>query len=155
MIRRRVPRIGSARFRQRPLDAGQMAKVLADHVEVEWCPHDDGAVAAKNRDGALRSETEAAEQVVKITEADRASDHATKVPVGVGDAPAEHDGVGAVMQHWPADEQARVGSVAVNLEILLVAAIFRSWIHRRGVDNQLAVGVEYLDRAKMLRGGRM
>src|ERR1700693_4619 len=99
-----------------------MAKVLADHVEVERRPHNDGAVAAENRDGVLRSERQAAEQVVKIAEADRARDHAAKASVDVGDAPAEYDGIGAVMQHRTADEQARVRSVAVNLEELLVAA---------------------------------
>ena len=131
---------------------GKYAEVLADYVEVEWGPHDDGAVAAKNRDGALRPETEAAEQVVKIAKADRASDHATKASFGIGDAPAEHDGIGAVMQHRTADVEARVGSVVVNLEILLVAAIFGGRIHRRGIDNQFSVGVEHLDRAEMLRG---
>ena len=57
------------------------------------------------------------------------------------------------MQRRAADEQARVGLVAMNLEIFLVAAVFRQRIERRGVDDQFPVGIEYLDRAEMF-GGR-
>jgi hypothetical protein len=129
-----------------------MAEILADHVEVERCPHDHGAIAAKYGDGVVRAEMQAAEQVVKITKADRARDHAEKASVVAGDAPAEHDGIGAVVQHRAADEQAGVGPVAMNREIFLVAAIFRSRVQRRGVDGQSSLGVEYLNPAKMFRG---
>jgi hypothetical protein len=53
------------------------------------------------------------------------------------------------MQHRTADEQARAGLLLMNLEIFLTAVIFRQRIERRGVDDQFACGIEYLNRAKM------
>ena len=147
--------IRSARHRQRVHHARHIAEVLADHVEVEWPAHDDGGILAQNGDGIVRAEIQAAEQLVKIGEADRARDHAEKAAVGAGDAPAQHDRIGAVMQHRAADEQPGVGLVAMDLEIFLVAAIFRNRIQRRGVDGQPSPGVEHLDRAEMLGGGGM
>jgi hypothetical protein len=47
-----------------------------------------------------------AEQVVKIAEADGAGDHTEKAPVVARYPAAKHDGIGAVMQHRSADEQA-------------------------------------------------
>ena len=41
----------------------------------------------------------------------------------------------------------------MDLEVVLVAAIFRPRIERRGIDGQLPVRIEHLDRAEML-GGR-
>ena len=96
---------------------------------------------------------QAAEQIVKIGKADRAGDDAEKASVFAGDAPAEHDGIGTTVQHRAADEEPHVGLVAMNLEVLLIAAIFGHRIQRRGVDGQPSLGIEYLDRAKML-GGR-
>ena len=130
-----------------------MAEIVADHIEIERRPHDHRAVAAIDRDDVVRTKAQAAEQVVKITEADRSRDHTEKAAVGAGDAAAEHDGVGATMQHRAAQEQAGIGPVAVNPEILFIGAIFRDRIQRRGVDDQPALGVEHLDGAEML-GGR-
>ena len=129
-----------------------MAHVLTDDVEIERRPHDDGAVATEHVDDVLRPEMQPAEQFVKIAEADRAGDNAEKATVFAGDAPAEHDRVGAAMQHRPADIQADVGLIAMDLEIVLVAAVFSHRIQCRGVDGQAPVGVEYLDSAEMLRG---
>ncbi len=142
-------------FGQRALYAGHVADVLADQVEVKRRAHDDRAVTAQNGDGVGGAETEAAEQVVEIAEADRTGDHAQKASVRAGDAPAQHDSIGAAMQHRPADVEAGVRLVAVNLEIILVAAVFRRRIQRRGVDGQSPFGVEHLDRAKMPGGRRM
>jgi hypothetical protein len=114
--------------------------------------HDHGAVVAQHGDGVLRAEMQPAEQVVKITEADRACDHAEKAAVSAGNAPAEDNGISAAMQHRTADEQAHIGVVAMNLEELLVAAILLDRIQRRGVDGHSPFGVEYLDCAEMLRG---
>ena len=41
----------------------------------------------------------------------------------------------------------------MNLEIFLVAAVFRQRIERRGIGDQFARDIEHLDRAEML-GGR-
>ena len=49
----------------------------------------------------------------------------------------------------------RSGLVAMDLEILLVAAILRRRIERRGIDRQSALRIEHLDRAEMLGGGGM
>jgi hypothetical protein len=57
------------------------------------------------------------------------------------------------MLHRAADEKAGVGVVAMNLKILFVGAAFGRGIQRGGVDRQLPVGVEHLDRAEMI-GGR-
>ena len=46
-----------------------------------------------------------------------------------------------------------IGIVAVDLKILLVAAVFRPRVERGGIDRQPALRVEHLDRAEML-GGR-
>src|ERR1700737_3486471 len=132
-----------------------MTETLADQVEVERRPHDHGGVAAHNGDGVVRAESQPAEQVVKIAEADRARDHAEKATVSAGDAPAEYDGISAAMQHRTADEQAGVGLVAMNPKELLVAAIFGYRIQRRGVDGQSPFGVEHLDRAEMFRSRGM
>src|ERR1035437_6543943 len=110
-----------------------MTEIPANHVEVEWPSHDHGGVAAQNGDGIVRAEMQAAEQLVKIAEADRARDHAEKASVGAGDETAEHNGIGAAMQHRTADEQACVGLVAMNPKELLVAAIVRCRVRRRGV----------------------
>ena len=92
------------------------------------------------------------EQFVEIAEADRSGDHAEKAPVMVADAPAQHDRIGAAVEHWPADVEAGIGIVPMNPEILLVAAVFRLRIERGGVDRQIPVGIEHLDRAEMLGG---
>ncbi len=44
-------------------------------------------------------ERQPSEQVVEIAEADRACDDAEKAAVLTADAPAQHDRVGAAMQH--------------------------------------------------------
>src|SRR3977135_3769707 len=100
-----------------------MSETPADHIEVERRPHDHGGVVAQDGDCVLGSEIQPAKQVVKIAEADRSCDHAEKASVGAGDAPAEHDGISAAMQHRSADEQAGVRLVAMHAEEFLVAAI--------------------------------
>src|SRR3979411_1798229 len=132
-----------------------MTETLADHIEGERRPKYHGGVAGQDGDGFVRAELQTAEQVVKITEADRARDHAEKGSVVAGNAPAEHDGISAAMQRRTADEQTRVGLVAMNPEELLVAAIVGYWIQRRGVDGQSPFGVEHLDRAEMFRSRGM
>src|SRR5258708_14003583 len=98
---------------------------------------------------------QAAEQVMEIAEANRARDHAEKAAIGAGDAPAEHDGIGAAMQHRRADVQASVGLVAMYPKIFFVAAFGSYRVKRRGVDRQSPVRVQHLDRAEILRGGGM
>src|SRR6516164_4810240 len=92
---------------------------------------------------------------MEIAEADRACDHAKELSILASDAAAEHDGIGAVVQHWPADEKAQIRIIAMYPEKLLVAAIFGDRIKRRGVDGQPSLRVEYLDHAEMLRGRRV
>src|SRR6185369_3311570 len=98
------PGIRSARLAQHLGQSGYLAEIAADHIEVEWRSHDDGAVAAVDRDDVVRAETQPAEQVVEIAEPYRYGDHAEKLAVGVGDAAAQHDGIGAPMQHRMAEE---------------------------------------------------
>ena len=77
-----------------------------------------------------------------------------KASVVVGDAAAQHDGEGAAVKHRAADEKAEVGPIAMELEKLLVAAIFPPRIERRGVDRQPSRGIEHLQRAEVFcRGG--
>ena len=90
---------------------------------------------------------------MEIAEADRARDHAEKAAVSVGDPPAQHDRIGAAMQHRAADKQALIRIVAMDLEILFVGAILRPRIERGGIDRQLSRCVEHLDGAEMLGGG--
>jgi hypothetical protein len=59
------------------------------------------------------------------------------------------------MQHRAADEQADIGPLAMNPEILLVGAILFHRIEAGGVDGQASLGVEYLDRPEMPRGRGM
>ncbi len=127
-----------------------MLDVLADDVEVERRPHDDGAIAAQHGDDVVGVEMETTEQFVEIAEADRARDHAKEAAVPSRDAPAQHDDIGATMQHRPADEQAGIGLIAVHLEVLLVGAVFGHRIQRGGVDGQSPFGIEHLDRPEML-----
>src|ERR1700737_3824222 len=113
-----------------------MAEIPADDVEVERRPHDHSGVAAQNGDGVALAEIQAAEQVVKIAEADRTCGNAEKASVRAGDAPAEHDGISAAMQQRAADEQAGIGMIAMNPEVLLIAAILRCRIERRGAEDR-------------------
>src|SRR3979411_661985 len=99
-----------------------MSETLSDHIEVERRPHDHGGVAAQDGDGFVRAELQTAEQVVKITEADRARDHGEKGSVVAGEAAAATAGRSAAMQRRTADKQTRVGLVAMNTEELLIAA---------------------------------
>ena len=101
------------------------------------------------------SRVQPAEQLVEIGEADRAHDHAKKATVAIADAPAEHDRIGAAAQHRAADVEADVGIGAMDLEILLVAAILRRRIEACRIDRQLSLRVEHLDCAEMLGGGGM
>jgi len=68
-----------------------LCQVLPDDLEVERCPHDDGSVAAQHRNRIAGVEGEPAEQVMEISETDRAHHDAEKATIGVADAAAEHD----------------------------------------------------------------
>src|SRR5579872_1547344 len=99
-----------------------MTEILADDVEVERRSHDHGAVAPEHGDDVLGTEMQATEQVVKIGKADRTRDHAEKASVLAGNPPAEYDRIGAMVQHRAADEEPGVGLVAMDLEVLFIAA---------------------------------
>ena len=111
--RRRIHRpdagIGRAFLQILGAPACSFRQILSDDVEIERRPHDDRAVAAQHGDGIAGVEGQPAEQVMEIAEADRADDDAEKAAIGVGDAPAEHDRIGAAMQHRAAHVQAHIG----------------------------------------------
>ena len=116
--------------------------------------HDHGAVVPEHRDNVVGIKPQPAEQVVKVGKADRAGDHAEEAAVFARDAAAEHDGVGAVMQHRAADEQARgPAGRGEPRNIPRCSAVFRQRVERRGIDGQFSRGIEHLDRAEM-PGGR-
>ncbi|MGY4382182.1 hypothetical protein ACVWZ3_009821 [Bradyrhizobium sp. i1.3.6] len=90
---------------------------------------------------------------MEIAETDRAGDDPQEAAVGIADAPAQHDGIGAAEKHRTADEEAGVGIVAMNPEVVLLAPVLRQGIERGGVDGQPALGIEHLDGAEVPRRG--
>ena len=157
--RRRIDRpdagIGGAFLQIVRAPVWPLRQVLPDDIQVERRPHDDRPVAAQHRDRIAGVEGEPAEQVMEISETDRAHHDAKKTAIGIVDAPAEHDRIGAAAQHRAAHVQACIGIGAMDLEILLVAAILRRRIEACRIVRQLALRVEHLDRAEMLGGGGM
>lgn len=131
------------------LPAPAVVQVRADDVEIERPPHDDGAVAPEHGDGVFRVQVQPLEQFVEIAEADRAGDDAEEAAVGIADAAAQHDGIGAAEQHRAADEEPGSGIVAVDREIVLLAPVLDEGIERGSVDDQPALGIEHLDGAEM------
>ena len=130
-------------------DTGFVTQIPADVFDIEWGTHDHHAVTPENRDDVVRQEREPPQQIMEITQMQRAGDNALKRTILTGDPAAQHHRIRAMMNIRKADEEADIGLLLMDPEILLGGTVLGFRIKRRGIVSKIAAGVEHLDRPEV------
>ena len=128
----------------------------ADDRRIEGFAHQQHAVVAQQAQRGPGAELGFGEQLPEVRDVQRSHDHAGEFAVRPVEAPAHPDrDVAAVLRHVrPADVEADVVAIALDLEPVALGQVAGERIEYRGVDRDVPGGVEHLDRTEVGGGGR-